>query len=79
MHEMSVCLEELSRRIAQQLFTSRSGHQAERLVLMDQFNNELGGWCEHAVVGHIHDALEFHLVKQAAGATYGDRRGTTGG
>ena len=43
-------VELLPKQIADDLFVNGSGDKADRLMLVDENNRDLGGWCHQAVV-----------------------------
>lgn len=45
-------------RIATALFTAGNGERADRLVLVDASNKDLGGWCEASAKNQIQIAID---------------------
>jgi len=54
--------------LADHLFTNGMGQLADRLVLYDVDDNNLGGWCRSAVVDAINKFAPATLPASAAGA-----------
>lgn len=48
----------LARQIAERLFINGAGEKADRLMLVDEDDKDLGGWCEGAVVDQAASAIE---------------------